>query len=127
MASILATYQSQERLDEIELAHRLSIDVTQVPRLALCKRPLSESSGFAEQVRQIASYTGSDQTALAQIIRQVDALEQLHDLPATDIVETEERHLPSPSGLMAAARDREESDTKPLPDDKPEDNSEPSS
>ena len=128
MANILATFQRQERLDESELAHQLSIEVTQIPRLALCKRPPLESGGFAEKVKQIAAYVGADPTALAQIIRQVDAIEQLYDLPITDSgEEAEERSLSSPSGLMAAARDREASDSKSMPDDKSEDNSEQSS
>jgi hypothetical protein len=116
MASLLVTYQEQESLDEIELAARLSMNAAQVPRLALCKRPLPESNEFTEQIKQIASFTGADEFALAQIIQQVTTLEQFDVLPDAGIANTEKRSLAS-SGMLAAARDREDSEDKSISDE----------
>jgi hypothetical protein len=122
LASIIAAYQRQERLNETELANRLSMNIAQIPRLALCKRPFSESSKFAEQVRQIAAFVGADQTALAQLIRQVETLEQFHTLPGAGAADTEKQPLARSSGLLAAARDREKSDDTSISDALSDDN-----
>ena len=53
------------------------------------------------------SYTGADLVTLAQIIRNVDSIEQMKNLPSTDRTEAQKRALPSTSGLLAAARDSE--------------------
>jgi hypothetical protein len=117
MSSVLFFYQSQERLGDTELATQLALDVVQLPRLALCKRPQSQSNNFSKQVRQIAAYTGANEIALAQIIRQVEALEQLRSLPTLAETEANERPLPSLSGLVAVARDREEPNDESRSDD----------
>lgn len=127
MASVLITYQSQERLSDTELTHRLAIDVDQLPRLALCKRPSSEGDKFAEQVRQIATYTGANPATLAQIIRQIEAVEKLHTLPPATRAEIEAQPLPSASGLMAAARDRQKEDDETSAEDETQDKDEDSS
>jgi hypothetical protein len=117
MASVLDAYQKQERLDDATLAVHLSTNLAQLTRLALCKRPQADSSNFPAQVRQLAEFTGADPIALAQIIRQVAALEQMHHLPAQVAANSEAQPLRSRSGLMAAARDREEAESEPKPDD----------
>ena len=121
MASVLIAYQSQERLSDTELTHRLAIDEAQLPRLALCKRPSSEGDKFAEQVRQIATYTGANPATLAQIIRQIEAVEKLHTLPPAARAEFENQPLSSASGLMAAARDRQKEDDETAAEDEAQD------
>jgi len=111
MAGTLFAFQMQEKLDDAELARSLKLQLDQLPRLALCKRPLPRNDSFAEQVRQIANYSGADPVTLVQIIRQVDSLEQMKNLPSTTQMVTQNSALPSPSGLVAAARDTEELDS----------------
>jgi hypothetical protein len=124
MASVLVAYQSQEKLDDSELADRLAIEPDQLPRLALCKRPQSQGNKFAEQIRQIATYTGANQVVLAQIIRQIEVVERLRALPPTIQNEVEEQPLSAPSSLMAAARDRQEEDSEKPDEEEPENNDE---
>src|SRR5947207_3141109 len=109
MAYVLAVYQRQEDLMDDELIQELGTLPTLVVRLAICKRPDSSSSQFAEQVRELADYTLSDATQLASILRQVDAIEKLAGRPALlSKVELEKETGHSSTGLLAAARDRYE-------------------
>jgi hypothetical protein len=106
LSNVLFAYQQQEHLTDDALAHRLSLDPSQLPRLALCKRP--QTDRFAEQVSQIAAYTGANEAALAQMIRHVDALQQLRTMPPIEESAAEPRVASAPiSGLLAAARDHE--------------------
>lgn len=107
MASILATYQRQERLSDDALAAQLQTTPEMVVRLALCKRPDASSPQFADQARQIATYTNTDAGQLAHIVRRVDSLMKLVQKPKasqSEEVTTQRKHLYH--GLMAAARDR---------------------
>lgn len=111
MASILAAYQKQERLSDETLAAQLKSTPEMMVRLALCKRPESTSSRFADQVRQIAAYTNLDAAQLAQIIRQVDSLAKLSERPKAPQSEaTSAKTVRFYPGLLAAARDRTEAD-----------------
>ncbi len=116
LASALAAFQAQERLSDEDLARRLVIDVGRLPCLALCKRPSPQRPDFAQQVEQIAAYSGADQFALAKMIRQIDAIAQLTNLPATGETKTLDKPIPSQSGLVAAARDRNVSNSDKEPD-----------
>lgn len=124
MAHILAIYQRHERLDEKALADHLGTTPEMLTRLALCKRPEANSPQFAQQVRQLAAYTQSEAGQLANLIRQVDSLERLADRPAVpgkESAETSPRQLRP--GLLAAARDRsdtDEADQAPPPRAKPD-------
>jgi hypothetical protein len=76
-------------------------------RLALCRRPGADSVEFADQVRQIAAYTGIRAAVLANVIRQVDSLESLAGRPETPDSTELSALQPYPQlGLLAAARDR---------------------
>lgn len=123
MASVLAVYQQHEQLSEAALAHRLSIDSTQLTRLALCKRPNTQSVNFPEQIHQIAIYVGAGEIALAQIIRLVESLQVFSSLAAGEKPVTSTATPESMmSGLLSAARDRQEDDSKePQQDDETED------
>jgi hypothetical protein len=110
MARVLAVYQEQERLGDDALAEHLHTTPATLARLAVCKRPDSSSPQFADQVRQISTYTNIDPAQLANIVRQVDSLEKLSELPRMNA--PEEADAPQgwlQPGLLAAARDRSES------------------
>lgn len=110
MASILATYQRQERLSDEALAAQLQTTPEMVVRLALCKRPDARSPQFADQARQIATYTNIDAGQLAQIVRRVDSLMKLAQKPkASQSEEAAPQRKQLYHGLMTAARDRTES------------------
>jgi hypothetical protein len=118
MAYALAAYQRQEGMDGGELAQTLGLAPEMATRLALCRRPDAHSPHFAAQVREIADYTLADEGQLANLLRQVGSLEQLaQHRPAADNREEAAELLPS--GLLAAARDREE-DEEDSPTDAPE-------
>lgn len=107
MASILATYQQQERLSDDALAAQLQTTPEMVVRLALCKRPDASSPQFADQVRQIATYTNGDAGQLAHLVRRVDSLLKLAQKPKpsqSEEITAQRKQLYH--GLMAAARDR---------------------
>lgn len=120
MSYVLAAYQKQENLTDEDLVQELGTLPALMVRLALCKRPASSSIQFAEEVREIADYALTDEAQLASILRQVDGLEKLAALSAISAtLEAEEQPGHSFSGLLAAARDRDESadDESPPPDD----------
>ena len=89
LASHFARYRAAERIDEAELACRLRIDVVQLPELSLCLRPRPDR--FRQDVATIALRFGADVGALASLIRQVDALDEIAE--------------EDPRSLLAAARD----------------------
>ncbi len=114
MASVLATFQIQERLDVAGLAKLLSISMEGLTRLALCKRPLSDRPEFANQVRQVAAFAGVEPATLAQFIRQVEAVEAAKGL-AAPVAGEAAAPLAGPMrlGWLAAARDRDGADDHP--------------
>jgi hypothetical protein len=110
MSHALATHYRQDELDVVPLAEDLGISPDLLIRLALCRRPEATSEEFANQVREIADYTLTDEAQLAGLLRQVDALEKFAGLEgsAPDLA-FEPRPLPV-TGVLAAARDRGEED-----------------
>jgi hypothetical protein len=127
MAYALAAYQRQENLSDEELAETLSVLPELVVRLALCRRPAASAPQFAEQVRELADFTLTDEAQLAGILRQVDGLEKLAALPVTAPDAEAQAEIQtglSLTGLLAAARDHEEAvdeqaqlDKPPTPED----------
>lgn len=109
MSYVLAEYQKQENLTDEHLVRELGTLPPMVVRLALCKRPASSSGRFAEEVREIADYTLTDEAQLASILRQVEGLERLAERPSVLAGSGSEEQSGHPlAGLLAAARDREE-------------------
>jgi hypothetical protein len=111
MAYALAAYRRQEGLSEGELAGALGTTPELLVRLALCLRPDADSPLFAEQLGELADFTLTVEAQLAHILRQVDSLEALASLPAAAPEAGGRREAPAASsltGLLAAARDREE-------------------
>jgi len=125
MSYVLAKYQQQENIEDKDLARELGTLPALAARLALCKRPASSSGQFAEEVREIADYTLTDEAQLAGILRQVDTLEKLAGRSTLLAGSGAEEHLPIPyAGMLAAARDRDEpeADESSLADEeRPED------
>ncbi len=97
IASALEDYRKMEGLDEAQLADYLRCTPKDLARLALCRRPQSESSKFKDEVRAIARHTSIDGGQLMKLLRQVDALGAL---PAGNTA----------LGAFMAARDSEEED-----------------
>lgn len=123
MAWVLDTYQKQERMSPEQLQKKLETTSKMFTRLALCKRPDVQSSDFAKQVRQLASYTEIDTLQLANILRQVsvlDAFSQLSTVTDSQEKTGEQLRKRSIRGAFAAARDQEEQ-KEPEPDNGIED------
>jgi hypothetical protein len=109
MSYVLVIYKQQEGLDDEGLAQLLGTLPELILRLSLCKRPAPLSSTFAEQIRELADYTLTDEAQLASILRQVDSLERLNQRPVSPIsAEDDAQQQHALAGLLAAARDRDE-------------------
>ena len=106
MASALSVYKIQERLSDEALAQRLGLQLEMITRLALCKRPQSNTSNFADQVRQLAAYIDIDASKIAQLIRQVEALEIMGTLSKSESSSREAASQTEGMGWLTAARDR---------------------
>lgn len=107
LAHVLELYQDIEGMAESRLRAELGIEAAQWPRLQLCLRPASDS--FLKDVTQIAKAFGINRTALATVIRRVDAVESF-----------QRRKQPGDSGTLLAARTRKRrgrSDNSEKPND----------
>jgi len=99
LASVLQAYQAAHRLDNTMLADLLNCAVDDLPRLALCRRPVADQSTFIADIEHLARRFQLNGDQLAMIIRQVDALQALR------------QHLDTAGSalrLLRAARDRED-------------------
>jgi hypothetical protein len=108
MSHVLARYCQIEGLDKDALAGELGIPLFLLARLALCKRPDSDSPNFINEITEIADFVLVDETRLMRIIREVDSLNALGNV----IIEGQTEEIisgnPFSNGILAAARDREE-------------------
>jgi hypothetical protein len=107
--SLLSAFQQQEDLTTNELAKFLGMRAQLLPRLALCRRPRSDSSDFAKEIREIARFTETNPDMLLTILRRVEALEALaahNKIVPMDVTEARTEWEGQP-GFLAAARDRE--------------------
>ena len=102
LASALLPYARAEGLDDAGLADRLGCTPEDLPALLLCRRPGNEGGRFRMDVERIAERFGLDAANLARVIRLADAL-QAFGPAASD----------APSGLLAAARDRDDAPDRP--------------
>lgn len=85
MAYVLAQWGEAEGLTWRQVAERLGCADHTVHRLALCRRPDPSPERFACDVQRVASYVDIDPDALAQVVRQTDALQALRQArPAAD-------------------------------------------
>ena len=125
MSWILATYQKQEHVSETNIIDILNTTPDMFYRLALCKRPDSNRQEFIDEIRQLANYTSIDPAHLANLIRQVEALETFKTMPNPLETKAETQTYLTSTGVLAAARDRDEKHEPAPPADKAsEDNNE---
>lgn len=99
LASALHQYQDLHQLDEQGLARDLGCAAEDLPRLALCRRPVGTSATFLDDVEQLTRRFHLKDGRLLALIRQVEALEALQ----THMARASQRE-----SLLQAARDREE-------------------
>src|SRR5438093_3989449 len=107
LGSALAVYRSGEGLDGAALARRLGCSADTLPRLALCRRPVSSDPAFAADVRRIATWAGVDPDELANVLRYAESIEALWE---------RRRSSASGQGTLLAARDRDEAGPDAGPD-----------
>jgi hypothetical protein len=114
MAWVFANFQKIEKLSDAKLMQALGTSQAGYARISLCKRPLADSQDFASQMKQIADYSNTDPSLLANIIRQVDAVQALRSKP-DDLAEAEDKSVPEhlQGAVLAAARDRMDLDQGP--------------
>lgn len=111
MAPVLVRYQQLEKLNDDALAALLRTDVLGLSRLALCKKPVSDAR-FLEQVRQTAAYANADAAQIANLIRHVDSMDALAQKPNASLAaKTTGQVVAKWSGVVAAARDRDETES----------------
>ena len=99
LASALRQYQDLHQLDEQGLAHDLGCAPEDLPRLALCRRPVGASATFLDDVEQLTRRFQLKDGRLLALLRQVEAMAALQ----THMARASQR-----DSLLQAARDREE-------------------
>jgi hypothetical protein len=112
--AFLFAFQQQEKLGKDGLLRHLETTPELLTRLALCRRPVSDSPNFIQEIRQISEFTQIDAGILAAILRQVEALDALASRgKIVQLDKSATRGVGNVhTGLLAAARDRE---AKPRP------------
>jgi hypothetical protein len=102
LAYVFHQYREANTLDEPALANLLGCSVDALPRLALCRRPMGDTSAFRTDIDHLAERFRLNGEQLAAVVRQVDALEAIR----SQMKETQASY-----GTLRAARDREEDGT----------------
>ena len=96
----LREYRVLNNASEDKLATVLGCSRDALVCLALCRRPDPSASSFRDDVEQIAMHCGANAQKLAALLREVDSLRTIRQVPAP-------HHLAAVRpGLLAAARDR---------------------
>ena len=96
----LHQYQAIHEASDDELASLLDCSRDALVSLALCRRPDPTASSFRVDVEKIALHCGANAQHLAAMLREVDSLRTIRQLP----IQAVDAHVQS--GLLAAARDR---------------------
>lgn len=102
LAAALLPYARAEGLDDAGLADRLGCAPGDLATLLLCRRPSNEGGRFRMDVERIAERFGLDAPRLAEVVRLADALVAFGEVAAD-----------TPSGFLAAARDRDDAADRP--------------
>ncbi len=76
LASLLAVYQEQKKLDDHQLAEFLGCGVEALTHLALCQRP-RPFPDFRHDIERIASHVQANPLQLAKFIRTAESLEDM--------------------------------------------------
>lgn len=78
MASVLAEYRSQMRLNIQQLAGNLRCTGEALTNLALCRTPrLDDPKSYLADIQEIAKYAGCDWRELAKVVRTAQSLATL--------------------------------------------------
>jgi len=101
LSEYLTEFSIINQMAEDELAQFLNCSPAILPKLALCRRPDSDSPKFRLEVERIATAFEIQPDRLARLIREVDILKAIAD------IRTKRQELPD--GLLAVARDDEDS------------------
>lgn len=96
LAWVFARYSEAEQKTDEVIARMLKLPVRNLDRVRLCLRPRPQL--FEDDIGQVAARFGLDASALAKIVRHVDAVEGMSDLES--IASKRE------TGLFMAARAR---------------------
>ncbi|MCI0695707.1 hypothetical protein L0337_27355 [candidate division KSB1 bacterium] len=115
IAYYLAQYQQQEALTEKELQNFVGCTGEAYSRLALCRVPDLQANDFRQRIERITSFTSASALNLAQVIRQVAAVQLLQKAPEST------RLGRSANAMLLAARDREKEKDKLDHENKPQD------
>ena len=76
LASLLAVYQEQKKLDDQQLAEFLGCDVEALTHLALCRRPRLVPN-FRPDIERIALHVQANPLRLMQLVRTAESLEDM--------------------------------------------------
>lgn len=96
MASVLANYRTEFRLDDKQLAKALNCKVEALTSLAFCRTPrLDDEKLFLSDLQEIARYVDCDWNELARVVRSVQSLATLKRFSGMSEVQ-----------LLKAARDK---------------------
>lgn len=121
IAGDLGEFRSLHGFSEIDLAAWLGCAPERLPELALCRRPEPHGAGFRRDVQKISDYISISPERLAQLLREVDAVDAFRRSDASS-------RAPRRDGMLFAARDRIEdpaSGARESPADKDEEPPEP--
>lgn len=99
LAEHLTEFRGIRGMTDDDLARFLGCTPEMLPKLALCRRPDTESPSFRSDVEQIATAFAIQPVRLVQLIREVDTLKTLSEVSLTN--------QKVPDGLLAVARDDE--------------------
>jgi len=100
LAHDLRQYQELNSASERDLASALECSSDALACLALCRRPDPSRPSFRADVQKIASHCGVNGHKLAALLREIDSVRTIREMPVPDpVVHTQ-------PGLLAAARDR---------------------
>ncbi len=85
LASLLAVYQEQKKLDDQQLAEFLGCDIEALTHLALCQRP-RPFPDFRHDIERIASHIPTNPLQLAKLIRTAESLEDMRQEHSQEIL-----------------------------------------
>lgn len=108
LAYYLVQYQQQEELTEEAMMEFVGCSDEDYYRLALCKVPDTQGADFAVRLDRVAAYAGASTVQVAQVIRQVAALEALRAALQPDRQDEAlegEREAPTSDKAVALARE----------------------
>ena len=105
LSEYLNEFRIIQGMAEDELARFLGCSPRLLPKLALCRRPDTESPRFRSDVEQIAVAFDVLPSRLVQLIREVDIVKAL--------AKGKPKWQEAPEGLLAVARDDEDSQSEP--------------